>query len=391
MSRIGERKMMKTVHLFAGTRKGGLILSSDERREQWEMSELHFKGWKVMHMGMDPRDHRLHAAVDHTVFGPSTHYSDDLGTHWTQAEGLPEFTEPSTSGRPVGTAQEARDPQESIKNPEEVLSVWKIQPGRSDEPHTLFAGVEPAALFISRDRGKTWEINKGLYNHPHRPQWYPSKGGLALHSILPHPTDRRKMWVGISTGGCYYTNDGGKTWNPRNQNVLADFHPEKYPEFGQCPHKITMHPQMPHRLYQQNHCGVYRSDDGGKQWIDIGEGKLPSRFGYPILVHPHDPDTVYVIPEEGDQFRYSANAAFEIWRSRDKGQSWRPLTKGLPDRAYVVVLREAMAADSCGQAGIYAGTKTGEIFYSLDDGQSWDLLADYLPPIYSLDAISIEG
>jgi len=381
---------MKNVHLFAGTKKGGLILSSDAQRKKWTVSDLHFKGWKVMDFRMDVRHGRVHAAVDHTVFGPSTHYSDDLGEHWTQADLPPEFKQPSTSGRPIGTAQEARTPDAEYDKPEEVVSVWKIQPGRTDEPDTLYAGIEPAALFVSRDRGRTWSVNQGLYNHPHRPQWYPSKGGLALHSILPHPTDPDRMWVAISTGGCYYTQDGGQSWHPRNDNVRADFHPEKYPEFGQCAHKITHHSQAPERLYQQNHCGMYRSDDGGQHWIDIGEGKLPSRFGFPILVHPHDPDTIYVIPVEGDQFRYSANMEFVIWRSRDRGESWQPMKNGLPERAYLVVLREAMAADNCPQAGIYAGTKTGEIFYSLDDGETWDVLADYLPPIYSLNAVMVE-
>lgn len=381
---------MSKVHLFVGTRKGGLILSSNPERRSWEMSDLHFKGWQVMSMVMDPRDHRLHAAVDHSVFGPSTHYSDSLGQEWTQSDASPEFKFPSASGRPIGTAAEAKDPEQAASQGEEVISVWAIQPGRESEPETLYAGVEPAALFKSTDRGKSWQVVEGLYNHPHRPEWYPSKGGLALHSILPHPTDDQKMWVAISTGGCYYTADGGETWTPRNKNVLADFHPEKYPEFGQCTHKMVLHPEQPQRLYQQNHCGVYRSDNGGEEWIDIGKDKLPSRFGYPILVHPHDPETIYVIPVEGDQFRYSANMEFTVWRSRDRGQSWTALRKGLPDKAFTIVLREAMTADSHPEVGIYAGTKTGEIFYSLDEGETWELLVDYLPPIYSLEAMVIE-
>lgn len=380
---------MTRVHLFVGTKKGGLVLTSDPNRETWERSDLHFKGWKVMYMGLDPRDQRLHAAVDHTVFGPSNHYSDNLGDSWTQASEPPAFRFPSQSGRPIGTAEEARDPDSAAAKEEEVVSIWQIQPGSAAEPGTLYAGVEPAALFKSTDRGDTWQIVEGLYHHPHRPQWYPSKGGLALHSILPHPTDPDKMWVAISTGGCYFTEDGGKNWSPRNKNVLADFMPEKYPEFGQCTHKMILHPQAPDRLYQQNHCGVYRSEDGGEAWIDIGEGKLPSRFGYPILAHPHDPDTIYVVPVEGDQFRYSANSEFVIWRSRDRGENWTPLRQGLPDPAYLVVLREGLAADTCQQAGIYAGTKTGEIFTSLDGGDTWQLMMDYLPPIYSLSAAVI--
>lgn len=381
---------MTKVILFAGTRKGGLIFSSDTSRRQWETSALHFKAWKVMYMGMDGRDQRIHAAAVHDVFGPSTHYSDDFGETWTQAEKSPAFELPSAAQRPLGTPDEAREPDQAEKKAEEVLKVWKIQPGQEDEPGVLYAGVEPAALFKSIDYGQTWQVNQALYDHPHRPDWFPGAGGLCLHTILPHPTNPDQMWLAISTGGCYFTADGGQSWGPRNQNVRADFLPEKFPEYGQCVHKIVMHPKRPERLYQQNHCGMYRSDDGGISWSDIGEGKLPSRFGFPIAVHPHEPDTIYLVPEESDQFRISLDSKFVVWRSRDAGESWQPLTQGLPDRAYLVVLRDAMTTDSCEQAGIYIGTSTGQIFFSRDSGDSWELLADYLPPISSLEAIVIE-
>ncbi len=381
---------MTKVMIFAGTRKGGLIFTSDESRRQWAPSGLHFKAWNVMHMGMDHRDRRIHAATAHEVFGPSTHYSDDFGETWTQAEKPPVFEEPAASQRPLGTPDEAREPDEAVQKDEEVLKIWKIQPGRERETDTLYAGVEPAALFKSTDRGQTWQINQGLYDHPHRATWFPGAGGLCLHTILPHPTDSDQMWVAISTGGCYYTSDGGRTWNPRNKNVRADFLPEKFAEYGQCVHKIVMHPEHPNRLYQQNHCGMYRSDNGGESWIDIGDGKLPSRFGFPIAVHPHQPEIIYLVPEESDQFRVSVDYQFVVWRSKDAGESWQPLTKGLPERAYLVVLRDAMTTDTCEQAGIYIGTSTGQIFFSKDDGDSWQLLADYLPPIASLEAITIE-
>ncbi len=381
---------MKKVLLFAGTRKGGLILTSDESRCQWDASDLHFKAWNMMHMIMDPRDQRMHAPVVHDVFGPSTHYSDDLGETWTQAEQPPTFDRPATAHRPIGTPDEAREPEEALQKPEEVIKVWKIEPGREGEPDTLYAGVEPAALFKSIDRGQTWVINQSLYDHPHRADWFPGAGGLCLHTILPHPSDPQQMWVAISTGGCYYTADGGGTWNPRNKNVRADFLPDKFPEYGQCVHKIVMHPGNPQRLYQQNHCGMYRSDNGGESWIDIGEGKLPSRFGFPIVVHPHEPKTIYLVPEESDQFRVSLDYKFVVWRSRDAGESWEPLTNGLPDRAYLVVLRDAITTDNCDDAGIYIGTSTGQIFFSKDGGDRWELIANYLPPISSLEAIVIE-
>ncbi len=381
---------MAKVLLYAGTRKGGLIFTSDGARQTWESSDLHFKAWNVMHMIMDPRDQRIHAAAVHEVFGPSTHFSDDYGTTWDQAEKPPVFERPSAARRPIGTPAEAREPDDASENAEELIKVWKIQPGREKESDVLYAGVEPAALFKSTDRGQSWQINQALYDHPHRPNWFPGAGGLCLHTILPHPTDEDQMWVAVSTGGCYYTVDGGKTWTPRNQNVRADFLPEKYPEYGQCVHRIVSHPNSPERLYQQNHCGMYRSENGGESWVDIGKGKLPSRFGFPIVVHPHDPETIYVVPEESDQFRVSLDCKFVVWRSRDAGETWQPLTKGLPERAYLVVLRGAMATDTCEQAGIYIGTSTDQIFFSRDNGDSWEVLADYLPPISSLEAIVVE-
>jgi hypothetical protein len=193
------------------------------------------------------------------------------------------------------------------------------------------------------------------------------------------------MYVAISTGGLYFTDDGGKTWSPRNKNVRADFLPNKTPEFGQCVHKVVMHPSNPEILYQQNHCGMYRSENGGEDWIDIGEGKLPSRFGFPIGVLPHEPDTIFIVPEESDAYRVSVDGHFAVWRSRNRGDSWERLTKGLPDRAHLVVLREAMAVDDLEDAGVYVGTSTGQIFHTRNAGDTWDLLADFLPPIYSLE------
>jgi hypothetical protein len=188
----------------------------------------------------------------------------------------------------------------------------------------------------------------------------------------------------------YRTDDGGQTWQPRNKNVLADFEAKTYPEFGQCVHKMAIHPSRPEVLFQQNHCGVYRSDNCGDDWIDIGENRLPSRFGFPIVVHPHDPQTIYVMLEESDQFRMSVDSQAAVWRSRDGGESWQRITEGLPGNAHVVVLREAMAADNLEPAGLYAGTDTGQLFYSRDDGDSWEIMADYLPPILSVEVAVVD-
>ena len=384
--------MSKKMMVFVGTSKGGFVFESDENRKKWEMSDIQFKSWNVMHMQLDPRDNRLHAAVSHNVYGPTTHYSDDFGKTWVQAKQVPVLTRPSNSGRPASTVNEAFSSEagEALTKPEKMIKVWNITPGRKDEPNVLYAGAQPASFFVSKDRGETWELNESLYDHPQRGEWNPGNGGLCLHTIVLDPTDLNRMYIAVSAAGCYRTDDGGKTWKPYNKNVRADFHPEKFPEFGQCVHKMTMHPSNPNVLFQQNHCGVYRSDNMGEDWIDIGEGKLPARFGFPIAVHPTDPNTIYIVLEESDEFRMSVDGKFSVWRSRDAGNSWQRISNGLPDRAHLDVLREAMATDTFEDAGIYIGTNTGQLFYSRDSGDSWELLADFLPPIQSVEAAVIE-
>lgn len=381
--------MRKRVLILVGTTKGGFIFESDENRKTWRMSDIQFKGWNVMHMQMDPRDQRVHAATSHFVYGPTIHHSDDLGNTWTQAKQSPALTRSSNSGRPPSTMDEAfiSEGGESIKEkPEKMIKVWNIKPGRANEPNVLYAGAQPASLFKSTDRGDTWTLNEGLYDHPQRGEWGPGAGGLTLHTILLDPTNDQRMYIAVSAAGCYRTDDGGVTWKPYNKNVRADFMPDKYPEFGQCVHKMTMHPSTPNVLYQQNHCGVYRSDNFGEDWVDIGEGKLPTPFGFAIGVHPTDPRTIYTVPEESQEYHISVDGQFAVWRSRDAGSSWEKLTKGLPERAHVDVLREAMGLDSFEDAGVYIGTNTGQLFYTRDSGDSWELLADFLPPIQSVEA-----
>ncbi len=381
--------MSKRVLILVGTTKGGFIFESDEKRKKWEMSDILFKGWNVMHMQLDPRDQRLHAATSHFVYGPTIHHSDDLGNTWTQAKESPALSRGSKSGRPASTMDEAfiSEGGESIKEkPEKMIKVWNIKPGRASEPNVLYAGAQPASLFVSKDRGDTWTLNESLYDHPQRGEWGPGAGGLTLHTILLDPTNDQRMYIAVSAAGCYRTDDGGVTWKPYNKNVRADFMPDKYPEFGQCVHKMTMHPSTPNVLYQQNHCGVYRSDNFGEDWVDIGEGKLPTPFGFAIGVHPTDPRTIYTVPEESQEYHISVDGQFAVWRSRDAGHSWEKLTKGLPERAHVDVLREAMGLDSFEDAGVYVGTNTGQLFYTRDSGDSWELLADFLPPIQSVEA-----
>ncbi len=381
------------VKVLVGTSKGGFIFSSDAGRKDWQVSDMHFKSWGVMHMQHDPRDGRLHAAVNHVVYGPTTHYSDDLGQTWTQARQVPAIERPSKSGRPLGTPEEAglsAEGEPVQERPEKLIKVWNITPGRADEPGVLYAGAEPAVLFKSSDRGESWTINDGLFDHPHRGKWFPGNGGLCLHTILLDPANPARIWVGLSTGGCYRSDDGGASWSPFNKNVRADFSPDKFPEYGQCLHKMTLHPSNPQVLYQQNHCGIYRSDNAGEDWIDIGEGRLPSRFGFPIVVDPNAPQSIYVVLEQSDEYRMSVDGRFSVWRSRDAGESWQRLTQGLPEQAHLVVLREAMATDSLPETGLYVGTNTGQLFYSRDRGDNWELMADYLPPILSVETAVLE-
>jgi photosystem II stability/assembly factor-like uncharacterized protein len=294
--------------------------------------------------------------------------SPDLGETWSH----------SSAGLSYGDA--ADDPA--------VTKVWNI----TAAGNTLYAGVEPADLFRSDDGGVTWSHVGGLRDHPSRPDWQPGFGGLILHSIVPHPTDTAQLWVGISAVGIFHTADGGTTWEPRNKGVRADHLPDPNPEVGVCVHKFALHPDRPEVLYQQNHSGVYRSDDGGRSWVDINDG-LPSHFGFPIAVHPHDPRTIWTVPLNGDdQGRYMPGGRAAVWVSHDEGASWSSQTHGLPrEHAYLGVLREAMAVDRHDPAGVYFGTSTGQLFGSRDEGRSWALLADFLPGISSVETVTLEG
>jgi hypothetical protein len=254
----------------------------------------------------------------------------------------------------------------------------------------VYAGTEPGAVFRSDDQGETFSLVRGLWDHPHRPQWGAGFGGQAFHTILPHPTDPSSVTVAISTGGCYQSSDGGATWAARNEGVRAEFLPEgqQYPEFGQCVHKVARHPSRPERLFMQNHGGVYRSDDHGASWDSIADG-LPSDFGFPVVVHPHDPDTVYVFPLGGGAGRYPPDARARVWRSQDAGKSWESLGNGLPDRFYIGVMRDAMTADAHDSAGIYLGGRNGTVWGSSDSGESWRLVIDNLPDVMSVRAAAV--
>jgi len=354
--------------LLVGTMKGAFVFHSDKSRRKWKMDGPHFRGEAVYALLHDTRAGRArtYAATNSMHWGPSVRSSDDLGKTWSSGEG-----------------SSVRFPAESARA---VAQVWQLAPGRESDPDVLYAGVEPAALFESRDGGKTWAPNQGLLEHEHQPKWQPGGGGLCLHTIVLDPANRKRMLIAISTGGVYRSDDGGKTWRARNAGVRAEFLPDKHPEFGQCVHKVVNHPSRPERLFLQNHWGLYRSDDWGDSWHDIANG-VPSDFGFAMEMHPHDPDTVYIVPLESDQFRCTPEAKLRVYRTTDAGSSWEPLYKGLPQTdAYETVLRDALAADSFESAGIYFGTRSGKVFGSFDGGGSWVEIADGLPPVVCVKA-----
>ena len=357
--------------LLVGTTKGAFILRSNAQRSRWEVGGPYFHGHNVYAMAYDGRagQHRIWASTQ-SYWGTILRSSDDFGKSWTNPQQAP-----------------VRFPQDtglSLKN------IWQITLGRPEEPDVLYCGVEPAALFKSCDSGETWCFVRGLFDHPHRPRWMPGNGGLALHTIVLDPGNPQRMYIAISSGGVYRTDDGGATWTAQNRGVRAMFMPDKYPEFGQCVHKIAMHPSRPERLFLQNHWGLYRSDNSGENWIDIANG-VPSDFGFAMIMHPRNPDCVYIVPVESDQFRCACDGRLRVYRTRNAGASWEPLVRGLPQKgAYETILRDAMTADCFDPVGIYFGTRSGQLFASRDEGRNWEKILEGLPSVVCVRSAVVE-
>jgi serine/threonine protein kinase len=356
--------------LLVGTMKGAFLLHSNSRRAHWDVVGPYFHGNAVYSLAYDARQgrHRIWASTS-TYWGTLLRSSDDFGKIWTN---------------PLQT---------NVKFPEDcgmsLKNIWQVILGPEDEPDTMYCGVEPAALFISRDAGESWELVRGLFNHPHRPRWEPGNGGLCLHTIVLDPTNKQRMYVAISAGGVYRTQDGGANWQARNQGIRVIYQPDRYPEFGQCVHKIVLHAIRPDRLFLQNHWGLYRSDDNADSWKSISNG-VPSDFGFAMLMHPRNPDCVYILPVESDEFRCTPDGKLRVYRTRNAGVSWEPLSRGLPQKgAYETVLRDAMSTDGLDPAGIYFGTRSGELFGSTDEGKSWKMLLSGLPPVVCVKSVVI--
>jgi photosystem II stability/assembly factor-like uncharacterized protein len=343
--------------LLVGTRRGLFLARSDDRA-RWRLEGPLLPGREVYHVIRDRRTGALWAATDHKVWGPHVHRSADDGQSWDVLEAAPHY-----------------------EDDRGLKAIWFLAAGPPDQPDTLWAGIEPAGLFVTRDAGASWESVASLNEHPTNRSWQPAGGGLALGGIQHDPRDPRRIYCSLSAGGVYRSDDAGATWTPTNAGVRADFLPRPYPETGQCVHKLRLHPARPDRLYQQNHCGVYRSDDRGDSWTEITAG-LPSDFGYALALDPGDPDVAYVIPEESSHMRATCDGRLRVYRTGDAGASWSALTRGLPqEHAYVSVLRDAMDQDRHDPVGLYFGTSTGQLFASPDAGESWSVVAGYLPKI----------
>jgi photosystem II stability/assembly factor-like uncharacterized protein len=366
-SRVHDAAM--TYLLAVGTKKG-LFLGTSADRETWSWSGPLLSMQSVAAVAIDRRREpvRLLAGAHSQHWGPVVVRSDDLGETWQELEsGAVRFP------ADLGTS---------------VEQVWQLQPGPAERPDEVWAGVEPAALFKSTDGGETFSFVRGLWDHPHRPQWVPGAGGMCLHTVLPHPADRDRILIAISAGGVYRSEDAGESWTASNSGIEARFMPDIHPEFGQCVHKVARFAEDPDHLIAQNHGGVFTSTDDGRSWTLATEG-LPADFGFGVVAHPRRPGTAYVTPLVADAHRLPPEGNLQVWRTEDGGRSWAPSAKDLPDDYWTVSLRDALTTDLEDPLGVYLGTRAGEVWASADDGQSWSLAVDHLPDVLCVRAASL--
>jgi photosystem II stability/assembly factor-like uncharacterized protein len=365
---------MSGVRVLVGTRKGAFVLTSDGKRGRWEVSGPHFGGWEIYHVKGSPADpDRLYASQTSGWFGQVVQRSDDGGKTWAAVGNQFAY-----EGNP-GTHQW----YDGTPHPWEFKRVWHLEPSLAD-PDTVYAGVEDAALFRSSDGGKSWQELPGLRDQQ-GPRWMPGAGGMGLHTVVLDRSNTDRMYIAISAAGAFRTDDAGKTWKPINRGLKSQYIPDPEAEVGHCVHRIAMHPSRPGVLYMQKHWDVMRSDDAGESWHEVS-GNLPTDFGFPIDVHAHEPQTVYVVPIKSDSEHYPPEGKLRVYRSRTGGHEWEPLTKGLPQRdCYVNVLRDAMAVDSLEPCGVYFGTTGGQVYASSDAGDSWSPIASHLPAVLSVE------
>jgi hypothetical protein len=386
---------MSTVRVLVGTRKGAFILTSDGHRRRWDVAGPLFGGWEVFHMKGSPVDpDRLYASQSSDWFGQIIQRSDDGGKTWQTPGGekTPDPYDPPAgqsnkfvydtspeTGKPLTTHQW----YDGTQHPWEFKRAWHLEPSLDDPDH-LYAGVEDAAIFRSTDGGKSWHELAGL-RAAHGSQWTPGAGGLCLHTILLDPANRQRMFIAISAAGAFRTDDGGKTWKPINRGLRSNYIPDPDAEIGHCVHRIAMHPSRPQVLFMQKHWDVMRSDDAGENWREVS-GNLPSDFGFPIEVHAHEPETIYVVPIKSDSEHYPPEGKLRVYRSRTGGDQWEALTHGLPQSdCYVNILRDSMAVDTMDECGIYFGTTGGQVYCSPDSGDHWTPIVRDLPAVLSVE------
>jgi photosystem II stability/assembly factor-like uncharacterized protein len=367
------------VRVLVGTRKGAFVLTSDGKRKKWDVSGPHFAGWELYHVKGSPADpNRLYASQSSGWFGQLIQRSNDGGKTWE-----PVGNEFAYDGVP-GTHQW----YDGTAHPWEFKRVWHLEPSLSD-PDTVYAGVEDAAMFRTTDGGKSWQELSGLRGHGTGPHWQPGAGGMCLHTILIDPANPERIFIAISAAGAFRSDDGGKSWKPINRGLRSEMMPDPEAEVGHCVHRIAQHPARPGLLFMQKHWDVMRSDDAGESWREVS-GNLPTDFGFPIDVHAHEPETVYVVPIKSDSEHFPPEGKLRVYRSRSGGNEWEALTNGLPQRdCYVNVLRDAMCVDSLDPCGVYFGTTGGQVYGSANAGDNWEPIVEHLPPVLSVEVQSL--
>ena len=389
---------MSKVRVLVGTHKGAFVLTSDGKREKWDVSGPHFAGWEIYHLkGSKVDPNRIYASQTSGWFGQIIQRSDDGGKTWIQPGTPPGEAKPAQgpakgesnkfvyntspeTGKPLTTHQW----YDGTQHPWEFKRVWHLEPSLT-EPDTVYAGVEDAALFRSTNGGLSWEELPGLRGHGTGPRWQPGAGGMCLHTILLDETNPNRMFIAISAAGAFRTDDGGKSWRPINRGLKSQFLPDPTAEIGHCVHRIAMHRSRPNVLFMQKHWDVMRSDDAGDSWHEVS-GNLPTDFGFVVDVHAQEPNTIFVVPIKSDSEHFPLEGKLTVYRSRTGGNEWEPLTKGLPQRdCYVNVLRDAMAVDSLDSCGVYFGTTGGQVYASPDAGNNWAPIVSNLPAVLSVE------
>jgi photosystem II stability/assembly factor-like uncharacterized protein len=367
---------MSRVRLLVGTRKGAFVLTADGARQNWSVAGPHFPGWEIFHLKGSPADpDRIYASQSSGWFGQVIQRSDDGGVTWNAVGN--DFRYDGVAG--------THQWYDGTPHPWEFKRVWHIEPSLTD-PDTLLAGAEDAALFRSRDGGRSWAELSGLRQHGTGPAWQPGAGGMCLHTIMLDPVNPERIFIAISAAGAFRTDDGGESWQPINQGLRSAHIPDPTASVGHCVHHIAMHPSRPGTLFMQKHWDVMRSDDAGGNWHEIS-GDLPTDFGFAIDVHAHQPETVYVVPIKSDAQHFPIDGQLRVYRSRGGGHEWEPLSNGLPQRdCYVNVLRDAMAVDALDECGVYFGTTGGQVYASADAGDTWRAIVRDLPAVLSVEA-----